>query len=61
MTPEDINWIVKQADRRGYETPDAFMSIKPREGTNHKEYGVMNEGNFFRCCIAAYVRDRSIQ
>jgi len=44
VTPEDINWIIKQAGRRGYETPAAFMSSKPRAGINHKEYGVTSEG-----------------
>jgi len=44
VSPEDINWIIKQADRRGYETPAAFMSSKPRAGINHKEYGVTSEG-----------------
>jgi len=44
VTPEDINWIIKQAERRGYETPAAFMSSKPRAGINHKEYGVTSEG-----------------
>lgn len=44
VTPEDINWIIKQAGRRGYDTPAAFMSSKPRAGINHKEYGVTSEG-----------------
>jgi len=44
IIPEDINWIIKQAERRGYETPAAFMSSKPRAGINHKEYGVTSEG-----------------
>ena len=44
VIPEDINWIIKQAERRGYETPAAFMSSKPRAGINHKEYGVTSEG-----------------
>jgi len=44
VTPEDIDWIIKQADRRGYETPAAFMSSKPRAGINHKKYGVTSEG-----------------
>lgn len=44
VIPEDINWIIKQAGRRGYETPAAFMSSKPRAGINHKEYGVTSEG-----------------
>lgn len=44
VIPEDINWIIKQAARRGYDTPAAFMSSKPRAGINHKEYGVTSEG-----------------
>jgi glutamate dehydrogenase len=44
VIPEDINWIIKQAARRGYGTPAAFMSSKPRAGINHKEYGVTSEG-----------------
>lgn len=44
VTPEDINWIVQRAAKRGYDTPNAFMSSKPRAGINHKEYGVTSEG-----------------
>jgi len=44
VIPDDIEWIVKRAARRGYETPNAFMSSKPRAGINHKEYGVTSEG-----------------
>jgi len=44
VIPEDINWIIKQAARRGYNTPAAFMSSKPKAGINHKEYGVTSEG-----------------
>jgi glutamate dehydrogenase len=44
VNPEDINWIVQQAARRGYDTPAAFMSSKARAGINHKEYGVTSEG-----------------
>jgi glutamate dehydrogenase len=44
VIPDDINWIVQQAARRGYGTPAAFMSSKPRAGINHKEYGVTSEG-----------------
>ena len=44
VIPEDINWIIQQAARRGYDTPAAFMSSKPRAGINHKEYGVTSEG-----------------
>jgi glutamate dehydrogenase len=44
VIPDDINWIIQQAARRGYNTPAAFMSSKPRAGINHKEYGVTSEG-----------------
>jgi len=44
VIPEDINWVVKRAAMRGYDTPAAFMSSKPRAGINHKEYGVTSEG-----------------
>ena len=32
VLPEDIEWIVKRAAERGYGTPAAFMSSKPRAG-----------------------------
>ena len=32
VIPEDIEWIVKRAAARGYETPAAFMSSKPKAG-----------------------------
>jgi glutamate dehydrogenase len=32
VIPEDIEWIVKRAAIRGYDTPAAFMSSKPRAG-----------------------------
>jgi len=44
IIPQDINWIVARAAKRGYDTPAAFMSSKPRAGINHKEYGVTSEG-----------------
>ena len=44
VTPEDIEWIVKRAKKRGYPMPTAFMSSKTRSGINHKEYGVTSEG-----------------
>jgi glutamate dehydrogenase len=44
VIPEDINWVVRRAQERGYTTPAAFMSSKPRAGINHKEYGVTSEG-----------------
>jgi glutamate dehydrogenase len=44
VVPEDINWIIKQAGKRGYPIPSAFMSSKPLAGINHKEYGVTSEG-----------------
>jgi len=44
VIPEDIDWVIKRAGQRGYDTPAAFMSSKPRAGINHKEYGVTSEG-----------------
>jgi len=44
VIPEDIDWIIQQAARRGYPIPAAFMSSKPLAGINHKEYGVTSEG-----------------
>jgi len=44
VIPDDINWVISRAAYRGYETPAAFMSSKPRAGINHKEYGVTSEG-----------------
>ncbi|KOO34829.1 glu leu phe val dehydrogenase [Chrysochromulina tobinii] len=44
ITPFDINWIVARAKKRGYSMAPAFMSSKPREGINHKVYGVTSEG-----------------
>jgi glutamate dehydrogenase len=44
MTNELINWIPEQAERRNYKYARAFMSSKPGEGINHKEYGVTSEG-----------------
>jgi len=41
---DDINWIVKRAEQRGYPCPSAFMSSKPLAGINHKVYGVTSEG-----------------
>ena len=37
VVPEDIDWIISQAARRGYPIPAAFMSSKPLAGINHKE------------------------
>ncbi|KAL7551486.1 hypothetical protein ACHAWF_014676 [Thalassiosira exigua] len=44
VIPQDIDWVIKRAAQRGYDTPAAFMSSKPRAGINHKEYGVTSEG-----------------
>jgi len=44
MTNELIDWITSQAERRGYDYFNAFMSSKPGAGINHKEYGVTSEG-----------------
>ncbi|MEM7084381.1 MAG: NAD-glutamate dehydrogenase domain-containing protein [Pseudomonadota bacterium] len=39
-----ITWVVERAARRGYPTPEAFISSKPGAGINHKAYGVTSEG-----------------
>mmetsp|Transcript_10638 Transcript_10638/g.20553 ORF Transcript_10638/g.20553 Transcript_10638/m.20553 type:complete len:714 (-) Transcript_10638:526-2667(-) len=44
ITPTDIDWVVARAKARGYPMAAAFMSSKPREGINHKEFGVTSEG-----------------
>ena len=44
MTNELITWIPEQASRRRYRYASAFMSSKPGEGINHKEFGVTSEG-----------------
>ncbi|CAM2008640.1 NAD-glutamate dehydrogenase domain-containing protein [Acanthopleuribacter pedis] len=43
-TNDLIEAFVRQAQRRGYKYPNAFMSSKPGAGINHKEYGVTSEG-----------------
>lgn len=44
ITIEHINWIVRRAEERNYRMPSAFMSSKPDQGINHKEFGVTSEG-----------------
>lgn len=44
MTNDLIVWVPQQAERRGYQYSKAFISSKPGEGINHKEYGVTSEG-----------------
>lgn len=44
ITNDLITWIPEQAQRRGYRYARAFMSSKPGEGINHKQYGVTSEG-----------------
>ncbi|KAJ8604969.1 hypothetical protein CTAYLR_006901 [Chrysophaeum taylorii] len=44
ILPEDIEWVVGNAELRGHPVPDAFMSSKPDAGINHKTYGVTSEG-----------------
>jgi len=44
ITPEDIEWVVHRAAKRGLKYPSAFMSSKLDEGINHKVYGVTSEG-----------------
>jgi len=43
VLPQDIEWVVQRAGQRGYDTPAAFMSSKPKAGINHKEFGVTSE------------------
>jgi glutamate dehydrogenase len=44
IIPQDITWIVRQAQKRRYTNPSTFMSSKPDAGINHKVYGVTSEG-----------------
>ena len=44
MTNDLITWVPEQAQRRGYQYARAFMSSKPGDGINHKQYGVTSEG-----------------
>lgn len=44
MTNDLIEWVTNQASRRGYKYARAFMSSKPADGINHKQYGVTSEG-----------------
>ncbi len=44
MTNDLIVWVPEQAERRNYRYAKAFMSSKPGDGINHKEYGVTSEG-----------------
>jgi len=44
IIPQDITWIVRQAQKRQYTNPSTFMSSKPDAGINHKVYGVTSEG-----------------
>ncbi|WP_218110187.1 NAD-glutamate dehydrogenase domain-containing protein [Oligoflexus tunisiensis] len=51
-----IVWIPEQARRRGYRYAAAFMSSKPGEGINHKEFGVTSEGvNVYVDNVLAYL------
>lgn len=44
IIPQDITWIVNQAQKRCYTNPSTFMSSKADTGINHKVYGVTSEG-----------------
>jgi len=59
VVPEDINWIIGQAAKRGYPIPAAFMSSKPAAGINHKQYGVTSEGVVVFLDVA--LREQGIQ
>lgn len=44
MTNDLIVWVTEQAQRRGYQYANAFISSKPSGGINHKQYGVTSQG-----------------
>ncbi len=44
IIPEDINWVIGNAQARQHPHPKTFMSSKPDAGINHKEFGVTSEG-----------------
>jgi glutamate dehydrogenase len=44
IIPQDIEWIINRAVQRDYVMPQALMSSKPKNGINHKQYGVTSEG-----------------
>jgi len=44
IIPQDIEWIIQQGIKRSYSLPQALMSSKPKNGINHKEYGVTSLG-----------------
>mmetsp|Transcript_8356 Transcript_8356/g.11638 ORF Transcript_8356/g.11638 Transcript_8356/m.11638 type:complete len:1119 (-) Transcript_8356:263-3619(-) len=44
IIPQDIQWVVDNAQVRGHPVPAAFMSSKAETGINHKEFGVTSEG-----------------
>jgi glutamate dehydrogenase len=44
MTDPMINWIANTSVERGYFAGNSFMSGKPENGINHKEYGVTSMG-----------------
>jgi len=44
VIPDDIVWVINRAQARHYPIHRSFMSSKPADGINHKEYGVTSEG-----------------
>jgi len=44
IVPQDIDWIINRAVQRNYVMPQALMSSKPKNGINHKQFGVTSEG-----------------
>jgi glutamate dehydrogenase len=44
VIPQDIVWVINRAQARSYPIHRSFMSSKPSDGINHKEFGVTSEG-----------------
>eukprot|EP00924_Labyrinthula_sp_SR-Ha-C_P007237 maker-scaffold_8-augustus-gene-13.60-mRNA-1 protein AED:0.03 eAED:0.05 QI:0/0/0/1/1/1/2/0/1023 len=61
VTVDHINWMVQRAEERNYIMPATFMSSKPDQGINHKEYGVTSEGVsvFFDVAVKALKLDQT--
>lgn len=61
VAPELIDWIVANAEKRGYDFFNTFISSKPRLGINHKQYGVTSEGVvvFLTQCLLEQGKDPS--
>ena len=54
VLPEDIDWIIQRAAQRGYGTPAAFMSSKPKAGCVFVCVRVAR-GVAFCCCDSHFI------